>query len=206
MAEAANPLVLPALYQATVDFFAEEEFVCDQYFGWRGPTLKALTNRRISWVPGDPVGNGNAGKLTPAVQSEGDRALATFEELFTVYVYAADASALTDEKAQYTAAMLLYQAWFRAVFNASGTVKTRGRFGVVSHTWETAKKERPHGACLRVLCSVQNKITDTPYTYGNAETPATAELIGDLGEQVGKPPESPALGDVEETQTIEPEE
>jgi hypothetical protein len=197
VAEAANPLVLPALFQGVIDFFASEAYACESYFGWRGPTLVATTARRLSWVPGDPTGN--AGKLLPPVLSEGARPLATLEELFTVYVYAAKVDELGNELAQYTAARLLYDQWFRAIYYAARTVGTGGRLAPIAHTLETAKKERPHGACLRVLCSVQARISDAPDTY--ATMPITAELIGDTGTTL----DGESHG-VEETQIIpEPE-
>jgi hypothetical protein len=77
-------------------------------------------------------------------------------------------------------------------------VGTLGRFAVVSHTWETNKKVRAHGACLRVLCTVQAKVSDTPYL--SAPLDLAAELTGQLDDPNSET--GGAIGDVVETQTI----
>lgn len=190
-------LVWELLFDGVAAQFAEDAIVCENTFGWREPTTypKAPGVRKISWVPGDPTGD--AGKLASPVQVDGlAKSLATLEEVFTVYVYAADVANLVNERAQYRAARLLYDQWFRAVYLAAYSVGTGGRFAVLKHTWETAKKERPHGACIRALCTAQAQIPDMPYVF--APTDAHAEWAGSLGDTET----SPALGGITETQTI----
>lgn len=188
--------VWPLLYRGVIAQFAADSLVCENGFGWREPTLnpKAPGVRKISWVPGDPVGD--AGKWLPPVQVEGSpKSLATLEELLTVYIFAADVSDPT-ELGQYTAVRKLYDQWFRAIYLAAYSVGTGGRFAAVKHTWDTTKKERVHGACLRVLCSAQAQIPDVPYTY--APTDAVATLDGMLSITSDGAP----LGGIVEQQTI----
>ncbi len=190
-------LVWPLLYRGVVDVFAEDGIICENYFGWRGPTLapKAPGLRKISWVPGDD--KGDAGKLAPPVQTEGQtaRSLATWNESLTIYLTAVDPTNLADEVAQYTAVRLLHDNWFRALWAAAGRVGTVGRFTVESYTWLTDKKEMPHGGCLRALCTAQAKIPDEAFIY--APIDLAAELDGQLDDKDGNP-----LGGVVEQQTI----
>jgi hypothetical protein len=193
----AETLVWPLLFKGVIDVFAEDGFQCENAFGWTQPFKVPLApgTRKISWVPGDE--KGDAGKLAPPVHSEGDRALATFVEQFQVYCWAVDQTD-PSELAQYRAARNLYDLWFRALWHAAATVGTLGRFAVVSHTWETNKKVRAHGACLRVLCTVQAKVSDTPYL--SAPLDLAAELTGQLDDPNSET--GGAIGDVVETQTI----
>lgn len=192
-------LVWPLLYQGVVDFFAEESTVCENYFGWTGPTRKpkAPGLRKVSWVPGDD--KGDAGAHSQPLAQPSARSLATLGEVFTIYVYAADPNTPT-ELAQYAAARLLYDAWFRAVWHACAKVGTVGRFAILSLTWETEKKERPHGACLRAVCTVQAQIPDTPSVF--APVDMVAELTGQFDDPNSETDPPAALGGVAETQTI----
>jgi hypothetical protein len=188
-------LIWPLLYKGVVAVWAADGYACESYFGWRGPAqqMNAPGIRKVSWVPGDD--KGDAGLLAPPILSEGDRSLATFNERFTIYCHAVDAVDKS-EAAQYTAARLLFDEWFRALWHASANVGTVGRFAVEALTWETEKKVRPHGACLRAVCTAQAKIPDTP--YATAPIDLAAELTGqfDYGD------ENEPIGGVQETQTI----
>jgi hypothetical protein len=133
------------------------------------------------------------------VLSDAIRSFATFNEKMTVYIFAADPRNLADERRQYEAARLLHDVWFRAVWHACAKAGTVGRFAVESYTWEVEKKERPHGACLRVVCTAEAKIPDVPGTF--APLDLEAELTGQLDDPNSDPPGLP-LGGVEETQTI----
>lgn len=194
----SHVLVWPRIFEGVRDVFAEENTPCELYFGWRGPTLKpqAPGLRKISFVPGD---EGDAGKLGPPVLSEGARSFATFVETMTVYIYAVDPTNTADELKQYAAARLLHDVWFRATWYACAKAGTVGRFAVESYTWEVEKKERPHGACLRVVCTAEAKIPDQSYVF--APLDLAAELTGQLDDPNADPPGAP-LGGVEETQTI----
>jgi hypothetical protein len=193
----SSVLVWPLLYRGVVAQFAEDGTDCENYFGWRGPTLapKAPGLRKISWVPGDD--KGLAGKLLPPVQTEGQTAqsIATFDEQFTLYFFAVDTTNLADEEKQYTAARLLFDAWVRAMKYAALAVGTYGRFTILTCDWVVNRKEKTHGACLRALCTAQAKIPDSAYVFAPVDT--TAELDGQLDDFEGNP-----LGGIVETQTI----
>jgi|SRR5690606_241063 len=131
-------------------------------FGWRTPPGQLVPATRIEWVPGDP--SGVAGELaaprwpnrgtTPAGAT--GRPLATLHELFTVYLHGFDAAAPQDERAQWKATRLLYDAWIRAVYLAAhGTVKIR------STAWLINKNEMRFGATLRVIGAIESMIPDS---------------------------------------------
>lgn len=149
-----------------------------QPFGWREPgrQREAAT---IVWVPGDDKG-GNLGELdAPKYPGRLDpgRPLGTLVELFTVYVSAFDETDPENERAQYHAARLLYDAWWRAVYlSAHGTVR------VVSQGWVVGspapRAERRHGAAIRVVGAIQAMIPDA--TPAVVQPPLEADITTSL--------------------------
>ena len=149
-------LALPHLFDLVVARFAREGTDVPQSFGWRAPQRHTTTSARIAWVPGDP--SGHAGELSSARNpGRHPRPLATLLERFTVILSAVDPDAPEDERRQYEATRLLYDAWLRAVYLAA-----RGTFRIVSSTWDTTHNLRRRGAALVVVATVEAMIPDTP--------------------------------------------
>lgn len=153
---------LTGLYDAVVARFLAEGTEVPNLFGWREPSKRpasggagtAPTGTRITWVPGDP--DGDLGELGPAKQpGRNPRPLATLAELFTVEVQAHDPSAPENERLQYEAARLLFDAWYRAVYLAA-----HGTFELVSTQWLNEKNQRRHGACIRAVCAINAMVPD----------------------------------------------
>lgn len=161
-------LALPVLFDAVVARFKAEDTCADLSFGWRQPTKHKTSTARIAWVPGTP--SGAVGDIGAPVKS-GDRSefrsLATLRELFTVYVEANDPQFPENERAQYQATRLLFDAWMRAVYLAA-----RGTFEIQSLDWNIEKNERRNGAELICVCSVEASIPDSPYTFAPADAEA----------------------------------
>lgn len=156
-----------------------------QTFGWREPFVVVDgTASRIVWVPGD---DGKLGDIEPARSPGRDpRPLATIGELFTVHLFAVDASDPENEAKQYTAARLLLDAWLRAVSLAPfhGTVALR------SASWVKPGATRSFGATIRVVASIESMVPDAPLTY--APTPMEAEQTAEELDQTDDPELIPA--------------
>jgi len=174
-------LALPILYQAVQDRFTAESTPATFTFGWREPSRQAESLPRLVWVPGD---DGNLGDLVPPryAGAEPERALANLDELFTIYIDAADttdATTVENDLAQYTACRLLFDALYRAFYLAASiTVEVK------SARW-MPRGERPIGAALRVVASVQAVIPDAPLTYAPDDTKAHVTSIeGSTTDQV----------------------
>lgn len=170
-----DTLALERLYFAVRDRFVDEGTAAALVLGWRTPPQHKTSAARIAWVPGDP--SGKAGRVGSAKQpGRNPRPLATLFELFTCEISAFDPLAPEDELAQYKAARLLYDAWYRAVYLAA-----HGTFTVESTEWLETKNERRHGAALRVVCSVQAMIPDAPLLNVAASARITLREL-DVGE------------------------
>lgn len=140
-----------------------------QPFGWREPGRRT-GGRRIVWVPGNDQ-SGDAGELAaPKYPGRNPRPLATLGELFTVYLEAQDSTAAEDEKKQYAAARLLFDAWWRAVYLAG-----HGTVALEALTWVKDKTERRFGAALRALCRVEAMIPDEVQEVAPVGTGAAIE-------------------------------
>lgn len=158
-------LALPTLFDAVVARFKTEKTHVDQTFGWRTPQRHKIGEVRIAWVPGD---DSSVGEIRAPRQPGGGRvqagetdprSLATLGELFTVHVSASDPQFPEDERSQYIATRLLFDAWYRAVHKAA-----YGTFRVQSLNWNDDKNERRKGAELICVCEIEAKIPDSPYT------------------------------------------
>lgn len=140
------------------------------HFGWREPTRQLRPLARIEWVPGDPQGDAGQiagakypGRATPDL----GRPLATLVERFTVYVHGYDNTAPRNERAQWKATRLLYDAWYRAVYLAA-----YGTFQIASTRWLTEKTEQRFGATLQVVCLIESMIPDAVITTAPVDTAA----------------------------------
>ena len=169
-----DTLAIEALYQRVSDRFVAEGTAAVNVFGWRTPAQHTDGNR-IAWVPGDP--SGRVGEtVAPRVTGRQPRSLATLRELCTVTINAVDTSALEDEAAQYKAARLLRDTWFRAVYLAA-----HGTFRIQSEEWLTTKLERRYGAALRVVLAVDAVVPDTPAELAPVDLAAdVATVLADV--------------------------
>lgn len=133
-----------------------------QVFGWR-ERAKRTGKLRIVWIPGN---DGDVGELGSARQpGRNARSLATLGELFVVDIEAQDPASPEDERAQYIAARLLFDAWFRAAYHAG-----RDNLTIKSVKWVDGKNERRFGATLRVVGAIQAMVPDAPYAVAPVDT------------------------------------
>lgn len=137
-------------------------------FGWHEPNRVLGPSNHIAWQPGDE--SGNAGEITaPKYPGRLDpgRPLGTLNDVFTCYISGFDPSNARNERAQWKATRLLFDAWYRAVYLAAhGTYKIR------SVRWVTSKNEMRFGAALAVVGSVEAMIPDTTPTLAPANAHA----------------------------------
>jgi hypothetical protein len=166
-----SDLALLMLYDAVVARFALDGTATPNVFGWRSSAQQMTTGKRIVWIPGDP--NGNAGSVISARNpGRNVRPLATLEELFTVEISAMDIATPENERAQYEATRLVFDAWYRAVYLAA-----RGTFRVISDEWVTDKKERRYGATMRIVCAIEAMIPDAVQTEAPVDTHAEVDVL-----------------------------
>lgn len=191
----AIKLSLPLLFDAVVARFATEgpwitPPVVDpptpgvpvpNLFGWRKKAQQLTTGTRIVWIPGDDA-SGNVGEVVAARHpGRNPRPLHTLRELCTVYVVANDATGAEDERKQYEATRLLYDAWLRAVYKDA-----HGQYEIVASSWVTEKLERRWGATLRVLLAIEAMVPDAVQAVAPVDTFAevTVEGIDSNGDAV----------------------
>lgn len=161
-------LSIPRLFDAVVARFALESTDIELTFGWREPTKHKRTVARIVWVPGSPSGAiGNMDAPSKTGDREKYRSLGTLRELFTVHIEANDPVDPENERAQYIATRLAFDAWYRAVYLAA-----HGTFGLESSEWNTLKNERRNGTEMICVCYVDAVVPDSPWTLAPADTEA----------------------------------
>jgi hypothetical protein len=146
---------LPRLFDAVTARFAAEGLPVPMSFGWRTSSEQIQTTRRITWTPGDT--NGGLGAVGAARFPGQDprRPLAQLLEACTVEIFAADEVLGAEERAQYQAARVLFDAWLRAVY-----LEAHGTFKIVSATWAGGDRGRRMGATIRVVFTIQAPIFD----------------------------------------------
>ncbi len=194
-------LALPRLFDAVIERFADEGTNIPNVFGWKQRARQGTSNR-IVWVPGDE--SDSLGEVGAARDpGRNPRSLATLSEFFTVDIEAVDPTDSEDERDQYQAARLLFDAWWRAVYFAA-----RGTVTLVSASWIDVKRERRYGAGIRVVCALEAMIPDTEYEVASTETRALIddeEL--DVLEQIESAPAPPqALAATTENVTLSGEQ
>jgi hypothetical protein len=178
---ASETLPIEVLLASIQTRFTAEGTDCELVFGWREPEKHALGPNRIVFVPGDP--SGAIGTTTGARQlGRNPRPLATLNELFTVYIASADATAPDVELAQYKATRVLRDVWYRAVYKAA-----HGTFAIRSETWIEAAKERRYGAALRIVLELQAMVPDTTQELAPVDTAANITV------QLNATPDAPDL-------------
>ncbi len=186
-------LALEKLYDDVDALFTEESFACVRTFGWREPQKTKIDAKRIVWVPGDPSGALGAVKSAKSVGGN-PRQLGTLEELFTVYVAAADPTDPENERKAYAETRNLFDAWWRAAF-----LSATKNVSVVSSKWNTSKNERRYGAEIVAVCAILAPIFDTPAaSIAGPADPARAEIIPELdseNDEEGTDDETIIVGD-----------
>jgi hypothetical protein len=193
-----DTLALEKLFDDVSHRFEDEETCVPNVFGWREPAKRSGQQNRIVWVPGDP--SGAAGELVGARQpGRNPRPIATLVETFTVYLEARDVvnQDLQNELYQYKAARLLFDAWYRAVYLSS---TGRNLVEIKSSAWMVDRKVRPHGATLRVICTIQAMIPDAPYAVAeDVEAVVDMQLDADDDETTPNASEDMDVPQLEET-------
>lgn len=146
-------LALPLLYDAVVAQFAADSTSCAFAFGWREPA-RHVTGPRIVFVPGDDLGNLGT-VLPPKYPGRNPAPLAAMNELFHVVISTYDLAGSENERLQYTACRLLFDAFARAALKYAGNalVFTNG-------TWLTDRETRRHGASLITTWAIDAMIPD----------------------------------------------
>jgi hypothetical protein len=172
----ADVLALEKLYADVTARFAAEGLAAVNLFGWRQPSLvQTYAAGRVTWVPGDQ--SGAAGSVEPPRNpGRTPRSLATLRELFTVTITASDPTKPDDEAAQYRMVRLLRDYWHRAVY-----LSAHGTFKINSERWVIDRKERRFGAALRIVCSVDAMVPDSPPTPDVTSLFASGEISAGLG-------------------------
>jgi hypothetical protein len=168
----ATTLALPRLYDAVVARFALDAMGVPMFFGWRSPAQQRVGDN-ILWVPGDDAGKLGA-MLPPKYPGRNPRSIWTLEEIVTIYISAADVSAVEVERAQYQTTRLLFDALLVAIHDAA-----HGTYRIVSDEWITTKNERRYGAAIRLVLAVQAPITGDVIESAPVDTAAqiaTTEL------------------------------
>ncbi|MCP3886461.1 MAG: hypothetical protein GY700_13525 [Propionibacteriaceae bacterium] len=170
----ADTLALEKLYNNVVARFVTDSTNVPNVFGWRKPANRGAQQNRICWVPGDP--SGAAGEVVAAHNPGGNpRAIGTLIETFTVYVEGRDSSNPENELAQYKAARLIFDSWFRAAY-----LSVKNLLTVKSTTWMVERTTRRYGATIRAVCTVQAEIPDLAYEIAeDVEAVADMQLDGD---------------------------
>ncbi len=166
----ATRFALTALFDAVVSQFATDGTSVPNIFGWREQAKHLTAAPRITWQPGDE--KGDMGPFLPARNpGRNPRPLATLGELCTIDITGYDATAPEDERKQYEATRLLFDAWHRAVYLAAF-----GTYELQSTTWDFSKKERRHGATIRVVLAVQAMLPDAAVEIAPTDTHAELDV------------------------------
>lgn len=179
-----DTLSLEHLYDGVVARFAVIGMgAVKQPFGWREVAQQQVDDLRICWVPGDA--NGALGTVGPAMQPGRDpRPLATLMERFHVVISGRDPSAPEDERLQYKATRLLYNAWYAAMYRVA-----RGTFTSDDGQWvttagvngSTPRHERRNGTALVVNCTLQALLPEADFDAGLSVDGVRAVIDAEMG-------------------------
>lgn len=155
---------LPILFDDVVARFAAESSDITNIFGRVHEHEHVEADRRIVWIPGDPVGA--VGAVEPPRQSghrnyeaaSTPRPLGTLVEVFHVVISAVDESDLFNRRAQYEATRAVFDAWWRAVHHAG-----RKTVRLIGAEWDQTKELLERGATIRATCTIESAIIDEPF-------------------------------------------
>ncbi len=167
--------------------FTAQGIAAENVFGWREPAQHARGDR-VAWVPGDQ--SGSMGTVTGGKRGMRPRSLATLNELFTVWISAADPANIESEAAQYHAARVLYDAWYEALYKAA-----HGTFTIKTEQWLTGRSERRYGAACKVVIELQAAIPERSAT-DTAPVDTAANITVNLVDEVSAVVDVIASGNV----------
>ena len=148
-------LALLDLYDRVEARFTSEATPCTLLFGW-DESPKQLRGPRIVMVPGDDGATAFNGALPVRQPGRNPRPLGTLAELFHIVVSASDAATPENDRAQYTACRLLFDAWYRAAFLAVGI-----RLAFITSAWMVERTVRRAGAALVATFTIEAMIPDS---------------------------------------------
>jgi len=148
-------LALLDLYDLVEARFTSEATPCTLLFGW-DESPKQLRGPRIVMVPGDDGATAFNGALPVRQPGRNPRPLGTLAELFHIVVSASDAAAPENDRSQYTACRLLFDAWYRAATLAVGI-----RMVFISASWMVERTVRRAGAALVATFTIEAMIPDS---------------------------------------------
>lgn len=169
--------------QLTDDFSPEP---CPIYFGFGFREVAMQSEgvggaNRIVLVPGDRSAR-FASDLPVRNPGRDPRSLGTKGEYVTFHIWGADPSDLTNERLQYRAARLLYDAFYRAVYlvsHSDGDVGV-GPVSFVDEQWDADHIERGYGYVIIVVLSVAAMVPDVKYESDVVTATATVEVLGEV--------------------------
>ena len=148
-------LALLDLYDRVEARFTSEATPCTLLFGW-DESPKQLRGPRIVMVPGDDGATAFNGALPVRQPGRNPRPLGNLAELFHVVVSASDTATPENDRAQYTACRLLFDAWYRAANLAVGI-----RMVFISASWLVERTVRRAGAALVATFTIEAMIPDS---------------------------------------------
>ncbi len=182
-------LALEIFHDRIVQRFAADSIACEFAFGWKEVQRQGrLPRAHIITTPGDP--DGKLTKEHTGARYPGQipiRSVGGMIELFTVRISAQDPDAPGDDRAQYRATRLLYDAWLRAAY-----LSAFGNYTIESDRWITTRKEGRFGTAVEVVGGILAIVPDSAVTLAPVDTKAelTESIAGTVDAVVEILPEA----------------
>lgn len=169
----ADTLALEKLFDDVAARFTAESTAITQSFGWRERGKQMVQPAHIDWIPGDDLSGDFGAMQGPVFPGRNPRPLWAPRELFTCYIQGCDLAAgkRHDERAQWKATRLVFDAWARAIYLAAhGTIEIENTRYIIS------KKEARFGVTMRVVGAILNMTPDTEQATAPTDTKARVAL------------------------------
>ena len=162
---------LEKLYDDVAAILAVDAPTITQSFGWREPAKQLVQPPHIDWTPGESD-SGDFGKVQGAKYPGGNpRSIWTPRELFTCLLQGYDPTAPTNERAQYHATRLVFDAWARAVYLAA-----YGMVSIDSVRYVVKRKDGRFGVTMRAVGAILGKTPDAAATPAPTDAKAHVTL------------------------------